>query len=77
MAERTHRQYLSDMDKKIDRIHTILIGDEEAKQDGLVHKVERNSAYIRKDKKFKWTVATMLFGGTGSFMAWAKTHLGL
>ena len=75
--EKTQREYLSEMDKKIDRIHSILIGDEQAKQEGLVHKVQRHSEYIRNDKKFKWTVVSLLFGGTGSFMAWIKSHIGL
>lgn len=77
MSEKTTREYLSEMDKKLTRIESILIGDEQAKQEGLVHKVQRHSEYIRNDKKFKWTVASLLFGGTGGFMAWIKQQLGI
>ena len=77
MSEKTNREYLSEMDAKITRIHTILVGDEQAKQEGIVHKVARHSEYIRNDKKFKWAVTSVLFGGTGSFMAWIKSTLGI
>ena len=77
MGEKTHREYLSGIDKKLNRIENILIGDKEAEQDGLVHKVKRNSEYIRKDKRFKWAVASVLFGGISSFLAWVKTTLGI
>jgi len=71
----TTREILRDIQFQQSRITHILLGDEEAKQDGLVHKVEKHSDYIRKDKKFKWGVATLLFGGTGGFLTWIKTHL--
>lgn len=36
----TNREILRDIHLKVNRMHTIVIGDEEAKQKGLVHKVE-------------------------------------
>lgn len=74
---KTTREYLSEMAKKLDRIERVLLGDEQAKQEGLVHKVEKQGKYISQDKKFKWAVATLLFGGTGGFMTWIKSQLGL
>ena len=73
----TTRQMLSDIQSKQTRMLTILLGDKEAEQDGLVHKVANHAKYIRSDKRFKWGVATLLFGGTGGFMTWIKSHLGL
>lgn len=74
---KTTREYLSQMDKKLDRLTMVILGDEQAKQDGLIHKVQKHSDYIRNDKKFKWGVATLLFGGTGGFLTWIKSHLGI
>lgn len=73
----TNREILRDIQFQQSRIVHILLGDEQAKQDGLVHKVEKHSKYISQDKRFKWTVAALLFGGTGGFLTWIKSHLGL
>ena len=73
----SQREILRDIQFSQTRILNILLGDEQAKQDGLVHKMHRAEAYIRQDKRFKWSVATLLFGGTGGFMAWIKQHLGI
>jgi len=73
----SHREILRDIQFSQTRILNILLGDEQAKQEGLVHKVARHGEYIRKDKKFKWAVASILFGSTGGFMAWIKQHLGI
>lgn len=46
----TNREILRDIHGKVNRMHAIVIGDEEAKQKGLVHKVEslEKSAENRK-----------------------------
>ncbi|OHB99879.1 MAG: hypothetical protein A2Z57_11180 [Planctomycetes bacterium RIFCSPHIGHO2_12_39_6] len=73
----SQREILRDIQFSQTRILNILLGDEQAKQEGLVHKVHRHTDYIRQDKKFKWGVATLLFGSTGGFMAWIKQNLGI
>lgn len=73
----TQREILRDIQQQQNRLVNILLGDEQAKQDGLVHKVQKHGDYIRNDRKFKWAVASVLFGGTGGFMAWVKQHLGI
>ena len=73
----TTREILRDIQRQQSRITYILLGDEKAKQDGLVHKVDKHGKYISKDKRFKWAVAALLFGGTGGFLTWVKTHLGI
>jgi hypothetical protein len=41
--------------KQTERLFNIVLGDEEAKQDGLVHKVDSHRKYIEMDKRIKWT----------------------
>jgi len=41
---------LQNMNKKIDRIYNVLIGDEEMKIEGLVDKVSQHDKYIQKQK---------------------------
>jgi hypothetical protein len=44
-----HEQ-LQEMDKKIDRIYNVLIGDDEMKIEGLVSKVQKHDKYIQNQK---------------------------
>jgi len=44
-----HEQ-LQDMDKKIDRIYNVLIGDDEMKIEGLVSKVQKHDKYIQNQR---------------------------
>lgn len=63
---RSHILEQRDFNKKVERLHNVVLGDEEAKQDGLVHKVDRHSKYISVDKKMKWIGAGLaVSGGTG------------
>ena len=73
----TNREILRDIHSKTTEMYGVVMGNPNAKQDGLVHKVARHGDYIRSDRRFKWAVASLLFGGTGSFMAWIKSHIGL
>jgi len=56
---------MDDHSKKQDRINNVIFGDTEAKQDGLVQKVDRHSKYISTDKKIKW-VGIGLAGSAGT-----------
>lgn len=44
-----HEQ-LQEMDKKIDRIYNVLIGDNEMKIEGLVSKVQKHDKYINNQR---------------------------
>jgi len=44
-----HEQ-LQEMDKKIDRIYNVLIGDDEMKIEGLVSKVQKHDKYINNQR---------------------------
>ena len=65
------------IDKRVERIERVLLGDEEAEQDGLVHKVKNHSEYIENDKKFRNKVLGGIAVGTPFFIIiWDKlVHL--
>lgn len=44
-----HEQ-LQDMNKKIDRIYNVLIGDDQMKIEGLVSKVQKHDKYIQNQR---------------------------
>jgi len=44
-----HEQ-LQEMDKKIDRIYNVLIGDDQMKIEGLVSKVQKHDKYIQNQR---------------------------
>lgn len=44
-----HEQ-LQEMDKKIDRIYNVLIGDDQMKIEGLVSKVQKHDKYINNQR---------------------------
>lgn len=57
---------MDDHSKKQDRIYTVIFGDKEAKQEGLVDKVDRHQKWISMDKKIKTFGAGLaVSGGTG------------
>jgi hypothetical protein len=61
------------IDKRVERIERVLLGDEEAEQDGLVHKVKNHSDYIENDKKFRNKVIGGIAVGTPIFIVfWDK-----
>jgi hypothetical protein len=61
------------IDKRVERIERVLLGDEEAEQDGLVHKVKNHSDYIENDKKFRNKVLGGIAVGTPIFIVfWDK-----
>jgi hypothetical protein len=61
------------IDKRVERIERVLLGDEEAEQDGLVHKVKDHSQYIENDKKFRNKVLGGIAVGTPIFIVfWDK-----
>jgi hypothetical protein len=61
------------IDKRVERIERVLLGDEEAEQDGLVHKVKDHSQYIENDKKFRNKVIGGIAVGTPIFIVfWEK-----
>jgi hypothetical protein len=61
------------IDKRVERIERVLLGDEEAEQDGLVHKVKDHSQYIENDKKFRNKVLGGIAVGTPIFIVfWEK-----
>lgn len=68
MLQTIHR-----IDKRVERIERVLLGDEEAEQDGLVHKVKYHSEYIENDKKFRNKVLGGIAVGTPIFIIfWDK-----
>lgn len=61
------------IDKRVERIERVLLGDEEAEQDGLVHKVKDHQQYIENDKKFRNKVLGGIAVGTPIFIVfWDK-----
>jgi len=61
------------IDKRVERIERVLLGDEEAEQDGLVHKVKNHSEYIENDKNFRNKVLGGIAVGTPIFIViWDK-----
>ena len=61
------------IDKRVERIERVLLGDEEAEQDGLVHKVKDHSQYIENNKKFRNKVIGGIAVGTPIFIVfWEK-----
>jgi hypothetical protein len=61
------------IDKRVERIERVLLGDEEAEQDGLVHKVKDHSQYIENNKKFRNKVLGGIAVGTPIFIVfWEK-----
>lgn len=52
------------MDKRGERIERILLGDEQAEQEGLVHKVKAHGKYIDNDKRLKAKIAGGVAVGT-------------
>lgn len=66
-------QAIHRIDKRVERIERVLLGDEEAEQDGLVHKVKNHSDYIENDKKFRNKVIGGIAVGTPIFIVlWDK-----
>ena len=66
-------QAIHRIDKRVERIERVLLGDEEAEQDGLVHKVKNHSQYIENDKKFRNKVLGGIAVGTPIFIVfWDK-----
>jgi len=66
-------QAIHRIDKRVERIERVLLGDEEAEQDGLVHKVKDHSQYIENDKKFRNKVLGGIAVGTPIFIVfWEK-----
>lgn len=51
---REHINEQRDFNKKIERLHVIVLGDPEAKIRGLTDKVESQGKYISLDKKMKY-----------------------
>lgn len=61
------------MDKRLERIEMVLLGDEQAEQEGLVHKVKKQSQYIETDKKNKNKIIGGIIVGTPIFIVfWEK-----
>ena len=61
------------IDKRVERIERVLLGDEEAEQDGLVQKFKNHSEYIENDKKFRNKVIGGIAVGTPIFIVfWDK-----
>ena len=56
-----HEQ-LQEMDKKIDRIYNVLIGDEQMKIEGLVDKVAQHDRFIQKQKISQARIAGIATG---------------
>lgn len=59
--------------KSIVRIEYALIGDKKMGVEGIAQKVEKNSKYVERDKKFKWTAGALIATGGASireFFAW-------
>ena len=66
-------QAIHRIDKRVERIERVLLGDEEAEQDGLVHKVKDHSQYIENNKKFRNKVLGGIAVGTPIFIVfWEK-----
>jgi t-SNARE complex subunit (syntaxin) len=53
-------QQIKDLNDKVDKIYSALVGNDDLKIDGLVDKVDKNTKYIENDKKMKWTAAGII-----------------
>ena len=53
-------QQIKDLNDKVDKIYSALVGNDDLKIDGLVDKVDKNTKYIENDKKMKWTAAGLI-----------------
>jgi hypothetical protein len=53
---------LQDMNKKIDRIYNVLIGDEQMKIEGLVDKVAQHDKFIQRQKISQAKIAGIATG---------------
>ena len=56
--------------KRVDRLFTVVLGDEEANIDGLVDKVQRHGKYISLDKKLKIAATSLAASTTGGWLGW-------
>ena len=66
-------QAIHRIDKRVERIERVLLGDEEAEQDGLVQKVKYHSQYIENDKKIRNKILGGIAVGTPIFIIfWDK-----
>ena len=68
-------QAIHRIDKRVERIERVLLGDEEAEQDGLVQKVKYHSDYIENDKKFRNKVLGGIAVGTPIFIVFGDKLL--
>jgi len=77
MDKHSERQEVQN--EKIERLHTIVLGDPEAKNFGLVGKVDRQSKYIKMDKTVKQVLAgAAASGGAGwGLFEWIKVVFGI
>lgn len=53
-------EQIKELNDKVDKIYSALVGNDDLKIDGLVDKVDKNSKYIENDKKMKWTAAGLI-----------------
>lgn len=67
-----HIDQQAEQNKRSDRLMTIVLGDPEAKQDGLVQKVARHGKWISLDKKIKIGAAATALTGASSIPFWDK-----
>lgn len=60
-----HIDQQEELNKKIDRLFIVVLGDPDAELPGLVHRVKKHAEYISSDKKVKWFGAGLAAtGGT-------------
>ncbi len=51
---------IDNIEKSVQEIRKALLGDEFNPDAGIIKRVTKNEEYVKKDKKFKWTVAGFL-----------------
>lgn len=62
-----------ELNKKVDRLFIIVLGDPDAQIPGLVHHAKDHGKYISRDKKIKWFGAGLAATGSttaGLFQYW-------
>jgi hypothetical protein len=69
-----HVDQQQELYKRIDRLCHVVLGDPEAKVNGLVHHVDEHRKYISRDKRLKWFGAGLAAtGGSAGLMGfWDK-----
>lgn len=74
---KTNREIQREMYEKVNDIHFALMGNPQAKINGIAEKVSDHETYIDSDKKLKWMGAGAWSVLNLGFFVWLRNKLGL